>query len=700
MKRILFSLTASLLFMGQAQAQLAKDNKCKFLGNITTTYENWQEYCDIQGCNGSYVYSDYWDQVTCENATKWGSVHSGWGQFNWSNADRTYDYCKKKGIIFKFHALIWGSQSPNWIANLSVDETKKAIIEWYDEVRNHYPDLTIIDVVNEAIYKNGNYHSPYKNSKIIQALGSLAEDRAQKETGVRPNYNCGLNGYPNTNSYQWIAEAFRLARDRWPNATLIYNDYNTIRWDRQEFIDLLNGLKACNAPIDAAGNQSHDVDDLGGADFKKFLYEIHEKTQLPQYITEWDINKCNDETFETRYKEQFPVMWEADFVPGVTLWGWVYGKTWVKDPSDGSDSGASGLIRNCQKRSALTWMEQYMASSTAKNASATVCGKNAGGPSLSVEAASTVIALGDSVLITAEMKDAQHIYFETGGNKIVDKWVLNPCQFYFKPTAVGEYKIDATGYTEKNETAKTSLTIKVVEVSPYGGTPAAIPGKIEAENYDEGAAGLTFYDLDGGNVCDEFTDFYRSDDVDIKEISDGVAIGHCQKGEWLTYTVDVAEEDDYYITIRVGEGNDDGKLTISAGDEVKSVTVEKTGEWGTFAEVKAGKIHLAKGKQVIKLTIDQDWIDVDWISLQSENSSVIDYADNKVVTIVPNPASSKIEILGADGDVKVELISLAGSVVKVSDSKVISLADVAEGVYMVRVSTAKETVIKKLVVKK
>lgn len=142
MKKILTTSALALLFLGQAQAQLAKDNKCKFLGNITTSY-NWQEYCDPQECSNGYVYSDYWDQVTCENATKWGSVHSGWGKFNWDNADRTYNYCKQKGIIFKYHALIWGSQHPAWIESLSVADTKKAIIEWYDEVKKHYPDLRL-----------------------------------------------------------------------------------------------------------------------------------------------------------------------------------------------------------------------------------------------------------------------------------------------------------------------------------------------------------------------------------------------------------------------------------------------------------------------------------------------------------------------------------------------------------------------------
>ncbi len=681
MKRLLFSVAATLLLIGQAQAQLAKDNKCKFLGNITTS-QNWQEYCDFDNIK----YTSLWDQVTCENATKWGSVHKGWGKFTWDNADRTYNYCKQNGIIFKYHALIWGSQHPEWIRSLSVADTKKAIIEWYDEVKKHYPDLKIIDVVNEAVYGGSNYHSPYKQTKIIEALTSLANDRLGK------NFQPNTNGYNKNDDYQWIAEAFRLARERWPQATLIYNDYNTFQWNRSQFINLINGLKACGAPIDAAGCQSHDLNDLGGAAFKSALEEIHNKTNMPIYITEYDIADQGDNVMRTRFSEQFPVMWEANYVPGVTLWGWIYGKTWVND---------SGLIKNGQDRPAMTWLKQYMATSAAKNASATICGKDAGsGVSMSMEVSSTTIALGDSVKITAEMDDAKNIKFVANGVEIKDKWVF-PCVFYWTPKEAGDFTIEATGYNSKGDKTTAKTSIKVVEVGPYGGKSADIPGVVEAENYDNGFAGEAYFDLSDGNVCDDFTDYYRKDGVDIKKISNGVAIGHCQKGEWMNYTVNVAQDGEYDITMRVGTGNNDGGLlSIYAGNEVKEVSIDKTGEWGTFKEVKVGTIKLYKGEQVLKLAIDKDWIDVDWIKFERDLSGVDEFSSNTVISIVPNPASTNVEIIGAGDDVLVEFMSLAGSVVKSTKEKEISLDDVANGIYMLRITTPSETIVKKLVVKK
>ena len=141
-------------------------------------------------------------------------------------------------------------------------------------------------------------------------------------------------------------------------------------------------------------------------------------------------------------------------------------------------------------------------------------------------------------------------------------------------------------------------------------------------------------------------------------------------------------------------------MTVSVGDVVKEVSIDQTGGWGTFAEVNVGTMTLSKGEQVLKLSIDKDWIDIDWISFEKDPSSAADYANNNVISVIPNPASSKIEVIGAGNVVKVEFVSLAGSVIKVANCSEISLDDVANGVYMLRITTPNDTVIKKLVVKK
>ena len=39
--------------------------------------------------------------------------------------------------------------------------------------------------------------------------------------------------------YDWLIKAFELAYERWPDAILVYNDYNVLRWDTDKFINLV-----------------------------------------------------------------------------------------------------------------------------------------------------------------------------------------------------------------------------------------------------------------------------------------------------------------------------------------------------------------------------------------------------------------------------------------------------------------------------
>src|SRR5439155_19234944 len=51
---------------------------------------------------------------------------------------------------------------------------------------------------------------------------------------------------------------------------------------------------------------------------------------------------------------------------------------------------------------------------------------------------------------------------------------------------------------------------------PFSGTPSALPGKLEFENYDKGGSGVAYHDTTNGNSGN----VYRSDSVDIQATSD------------------------------------------------------------------------------------------------------------------------------------------------------------------------------------
>jgi endo-1,4-beta-xylanase len=281
----------------------------KFVGNITTG-----NAVDPNGL----VYSDYWDQITPENAGKWGSVQATAASApNYAALDAIYDYTQRKGLIFKEHTFLWGPQQPQG------DITAADVQSWMQGFCQRYPNTRLIDVVNEP--------PPHQEPRFANAIGG------------------GTNG-----NWQWIVNAFTWAREACPNATLILNDYNNIEFanQNQHFIDIVKAIQAQGAPIDAVGAQAHGLNGANaGRTMIQLLNKLHDDTGLPVYITEYDINQADDATQLARFQEHFDFFLETEWIRGVTIWGWILGRTWVAN---------SGIIRNGAPRPAMTWLMQQL----------------------------------------------------------------------------------------------------------------------------------------------------------------------------------------------------------------------------------------------------------------------------------------------------------------------------------------------------
>jgi beta-glucanase (GH16 family) len=141
---------------------------------------------------------------------------------------------------------------------------------------------------------------------------------------------------------------------------------------------------------------------------------------------------------------------------------------------------------------------------------------------------------------------------------------------------------------------------------PYGGTPAAIPGTVQAENYDLGGQGVA-YNVTSINGS---ANSYRSDGVDLEVTTDtggGYDLGWTAAGQWFKYTVNVATAGSYTVTFRVAALDavtDALHISNASGTNLSgSVSVPATGGWQTWTNVTA-TVTLPAGQQT--LTINQD----------------------------------------------------------------------------------------------
>jgi endo-1,4-beta-xylanase len=283
----------------------------KFVGNITTSGQVRSDFAGM------------WNQITPENEGKWGSVESVRDEMNWSGVDRAHTYARQHGILFKQHTFVWGSQQPSWLNGLSATEQAQEVEEWIRLFCERYPDVAMIDVVNEP--------PPHTTPVYMNALGGA-----------------GASGY------DWIVQAFKWSRKYCPKAILILNDYNTIEYaaDNTRFINIAKAVKQAGAPIDAVGAQAHDAYKLSTASVQQLLDKLANDTGLPVYVTEYDINLSNDAQQRQVMESQFTMFWRNKNVKGITLWGYVSGSTWLANTGLMSSGGT--------RRPALDWLLTFL----------------------------------------------------------------------------------------------------------------------------------------------------------------------------------------------------------------------------------------------------------------------------------------------------------------------------------------------------
>ncbi len=179
--------------------------------------------------------------------------------------------------------------------NLSDEEKLEEIREWFQAVADRYPDIDLLQVVNEPL------HQP-------------------------PEYKSALGGEGAT-GWDWVINAFQLAREIFPNTTLMINDYGIIGsiQTTQEYLNIINLLKERNL-IDAIGVQGHAfTTKYASKSTLKQCLDLLASTGLPIYVTELDIDGIDDEEQLREYKRVFPILYEYLGVKGITLWGCRHG---------------------------------------------------------------------------------------------------------------------------------------------------------------------------------------------------------------------------------------------------------------------------------------------------------------------------------------------------------------------------------------
>lgn len=198
-----------------------------------------------------------------------------------------------------------------------------------------------------------------------------------------------------------------------------------------------------------------------------------------------------------------------------------------------------------------------------------------------------------------------------------------------------------------------------VPQEPFGGKAAAIPGKIEVENYDvsgigsdptTGESNKSYSDNDSENKGK--SKYRDGDGVDLYDEATGVALGMTQKGEWLEYTVNVTSAGKYKVFANVASGTASSSFAISIDGKAvgSTVAVPQTADntWDVYTDVEVGEVELTAGTHLMKFEVTGDYVNVDYFEFKDPTAATADPTTEPSTDPALNPADTTTKI----GDVK------------------------------------------------
>ncbi len=196
----------------------------------------------------------------------------------WGNLDTAYTFAQANTMKFNFHVLVWGNQQPTWMAALPAEEQLVEIKKWFAAVAERYPKIEWLQVVNEPLHDPPDCTHSANQGNNCNASGNYARALG------------GANGTDGT-GWDWILNAFRLAKQYFPNTKLMLNDYSITNSDSAttQYLQIINILKRENL-IDVVGEQGHAFSTTGNMAQHKANLDRLAATGVKLQITELDID--------------------------------------------------------------------------------------------------------------------------------------------------------------------------------------------------------------------------------------------------------------------------------------------------------------------------------------------------------------------------------------------------------------------------
>ena len=228
--------------------------------------------------------------------------------------------------------------------------------------------------------------------------------------------------------------------------------------------------------------------------------------------------------------------------------------------------------------------------------------------------------------------------------------------------------------------------------TPFGGSEISIPGRVEAEDFDEGGDGVAFNEEYSEWEPSANDNPYRANsavDIGLIASSTDYGVGFTVSGEWLEYTIDVQADGWYNVAFNVAqyalESNALGKvkLSIDDADWMPAKDMMYTSGWGDYQTVDYSyALYLTKGIHLLKLDFVVGNVNVNYIDILDSPTNSREIIQDQSFNIFPNPTTSNLTI---DTDFKLAYIfDQTGKLVKTTSTKNTDVRNLSEGIYFIK----------------
>jgi hypothetical protein len=156
------------------------------------------------------------------------------------------------------------------------------------------------------------------------------------------------------------------------------------------------------------------------------------------------------------------------------------------------------------------------------------------------------------------------------------------------------------------------------------GSPAMVPGLIQAEDFDAGGKGIAYWN--GATSNGGGANYRPGETVYIENCSDaggGYDVGQTNPGDWLNYTVNIASSGSYTLRVRVATAVGGGvfHLAVDGHRVTPWVSAPETEGWQTWQTLEVPAVKLPQGLHTLQLVMDSGGYyntvgNFNWFSLQ------------------------------------------------------------------------------------